>query len=236
MEAAIKMKISVILPVYSEKETLVYIVNKLVELLKNKLQEIIIIFSPDSCGETFQIINKLCQAYSVVRAHVQVENPGLGRAIRQGISLSHGTHILIMDSDLEMDPEAVFLMIKKMEQTGSDMVVGSRWMKEGRAVGYGIIKYFFNRSFQCIFRFAFWTSLHDLTLGFKLMKRELAVSLPWNSIFHEIAVETTLRPLKKGYHIEEIPIVWRRRVSGKTKNPFRRNFRYLLKAFEILIS
>lgn len=230
------MKISVILPVYSEKETLPHITERLSSLLKEKLHEILFIVSPDSLQETFSIIRELCKKYSFVNSQLQQENPGLGLAIRQGLSAASGTHMLMMGSDGETDTETIPAMINKMLETGCDMVVAGRWIRGGGAKGYNPIKYFLNRGFQFIFRLLYRTTIHDLTLGFKLIDKEKANNIKWNSTFNEIDVETTLRPLKAGYHIEEVPTVWIRRQSGTSKNPFRHNFRYVKKALEILLA
>jgi len=229
------MRLSVVLPVHSERESLVFITDKLATLLGDKLHEAIFIVSPSSPGETFAVIEELGKKYPFVRSETQRETPGLGRAVRQGLAAATGTHVLMMDSDGEMNPETVPLMIAKMEETGCDVVVGSRWAAGGGVVGYSPFKYILNRGFQCIFRTLYRTHVHDLTLGFKLVKTEVVKNIAWDSTLHEIAAETTLRPMKKGYRVEEVPTVWVRRQAGTSKNPFRRNFRYVAKALQILL-
>lgn len=228
------MKISVILPVYSETDSLRRLTEKLTALLRERLHEIIFVVSPRCTGETFSIAEELARKYPRVKNRQQRENPGLGLAVRQGLAEASGTHVLMMDSDGEMDPATAPLMVEKMVETGCDMVVASRWMKGGGVKGYSPIKYFLNRLFQVIFRILYRTKIHDLTLGFKLARRDKIGNIRWNSIFHEIAAETTLRPIKLGYYAEEVPTVWVRRKTGVSKNPFIRNFRYVKKAFEIL--
>lgn len=229
------MKISVILPVHSETESLYYVTERLSSLLKEKLHEIVFIVSPNSPEKTFAIVEELRRTYPFVGSQLQQENPGLGLAFRQGLALVSGTHVVMMDSDGEMDPGTVPIMVNRMIETGCDMVVASRWISGGGVNGYDAIKYLLNRGFQVIFRLLYRTQIHDLTLGFKLIKADKANSLKWNSTFHEIATETTLRFLKMGYHVEEVPTVWTRRQSGVSKNPFWRNFKYVKKALEILV-
>lgn len=229
------MKISVILPVHSEQESLYYITERLLSFLKEKLHEIIFVVSPDCPKETLCIVDELVRKYLQAASHVQQKNPGLGLAIREGLASASGTHVLLMDSDGEMDPGTVPLMVHKMRETGCDVVVASRWVKGGGVKGYNPIRYCLNRGFQLIFRMLYHTKIHDLTLGFKLIKKEKIDNVHWNSIFHEIATETTLRLLKMGCYVEEIPTVWTQRQSGVSKNPFHRNFRYVKKAVEILI-
>lgn len=227
------MKLSVVLPVYAEKETIKKIVQTLKKLVGSKLHEILLVVSQRSPKETMDICNALKKKYAFIRLHIQKINPGLGHAVREGLALVRGTHVLIMDSDGETDPRTVPKMIKKMEQTGCDVVLGSRWMHGGEFRGYHPAKLMVNWLSQQLCRLLFFTSLHDLSFGFKLLKREVATNLPWKGELHEIATETTLRPLRAGYHIEEVPTRWVKRTEGESKNTFWRTFRYVQMAWRI---
>lgn len=231
------MKLSIILPVYSEEESIIYVVESLRKLVKGKLYEIILLVSPLSQKKTVDICKKLTKRHKNTRFYFQKENPGLGRGIREGMSYVKGSHVLMMDSDGEMSPDTVPVMIKKMEETNCDMVVASRFMKGGDVEGYDKFKYWFmNRPFQLFFRLLFMTKIHDLTLGFKLMKRKIIDEIKFDSNFHDIAVETTLRPIKHRYKVEEVPTVWKSREKGTSKNKMMANFRYFLKALSIYLS
>lgn len=230
------MRLSIILPVYSEEESIIYVVERLMELINEKIHQVILIVSPKSKDKTVSICKNLAKKHKKVKFYFQKENPGLGRAVRQGLSCVTGSHILMMDSDGEMSPDTVPLMIKKMEETGCDMVVGSRWIKNGGAIGYNKFKYILNRIFQLIFRLMFLTKIHDLTLGFKLMKRKIVDNLQFDSNFHDIAVETTLKPIKHKYKVEEVPTVWKCREKGVSKNNMSANFKYFFKALSIYLN
>ena len=58
-------------------------------------------------------------------------------------------------------------------------------------------------------------------------------AMPWDSQFHDIGCETTLRVIRAGYRVGEVPTVWRKRKEGESSNPFRRNFKYIWKALGI---
>ena len=164
---------------------------------------------------------------------MQRENPGAGLAVRQGIAEATGTHILLMDGDGEMDAATVPEMVRALADSGADMVLGSRFAKGGGVEGYDPLKYVLNRGYQAIFRILFWVPVHDLTLGFKLARAEVFKAMPWNSQFHDIGCETTMRPIRAGYRVIEVPTVWRARTEGTTSNPFRNNFKYVWKALSI---
>ncbi len=229
------MRLSIILPVYSEEEILISLVDQLEKLVRDHLYEIILLVSPRSSERSVAICKNLAETRRDVKFFFQKRNPGLGKAVREGLQHATGTHVLLMDSDGEMSPVAVPRMIAKMEQSGCDMVVGSRWMKGGGVEGYDPIKLVFNRAFQILFKIMFLTNLHDLTLGFKLMNRRIIDTLVFRSDFHDIAIETTIKPIKYGYRVEEIPVVWRGRKSGVSKNNMSINVRYLLRGLWVRI-
>jgi dolichol-phosphate mannosyltransferase len=125
-------------------------------------------------------------------------------------------------------------MVDKLVSAGADMVVASRWMPGGGVVGYDRAKYFLNRGYQLLFRVLFRTPVHDLTLGFKLCRADVMKAMPWDSEFHDIGCETTLRPIRAGCVVAEVPTVWVCRKEGSSSNPFLNNFKYVWKALAIL--
>jgi dolichol-phosphate mannosyltransferase len=229
-----KINLSVVMPVFSEQESIIEIIKWLEINCRDWLFEIIVVVSPMSIKETKNICKRLVEEERI-RLFEQEMNPGLGWAYRQGLREARGTHILMLDSDGEMDLESIPLMIKTMREKGCSMVVGSRWVKGGGVRGYDGVKYLLNRAFQYVFRLLYRTTIHDLTLGFKLMKRGVAQGIDWESTMHEIATETTLKPIKYGYKVCEVPARWVKRQEGRTKNRTLNNLRYVVMAFRILL-
>jgi glycosyltransferase involved in cell wall biosynthesis len=228
-------RISVLLPVYSETQSVKDIVRWLQSSIAGYLKEIIIILSPNSSEDSKKICGELAGEYGNIRVHVQVNNPGLGNAVREGYKLATGNLILSMDSDGEMENETVLKMIDEMAGKNCDLVVGSRWAAPGGFAGYSPVKYILNWGFQKLFRVLYRTKIHDLTLGFKLLRSEIAKRIKWQSVFHEIGCESTLKPIRLGMRVSEVPTRWTKRVKGASKSSFMKNFRYVAMACGILI-
>jgi len=203
--------------------------------LGTDLHEVILIVASRAPEETWAVCRAIEQRVPLARVSEQRENPGLGLGVRQGIAEASGTHVLLMDSDGEMSAETVPRMVAELRRARADMVVASRWMKGGGVEGYDRMKYFLNRGFQQLFRMLYRTRVHDLTLGFKLCRADIFKAMPWNSQFHDIGCETTLRPIRAGAVVSEVPTVWVRRKEGASSNPFRNNFKYVWKALAILL-
>src|SRR3954470_3917005 len=97
-------KLSVIVPVYNERTTVVEVLRRMrtVELPDGIEREIIVIDDGSSDG-TRDVLRQLGD--STVRVLTHDGNRGKGAAVRTGIQVATGDYILIQDADLEYDPE-----------------------------------------------------------------------------------------------------------------------------------
>ncbi len=227
-------RVSVVLPVFSETETVRDVVLWHREHLGARLEEIVIVLSPRSGEASRAVCRALADEDPRVRVHIQQQNPGLGRAVREGLERTRGNLVLLMDSDGEMEIETVPRMLAAMERGDCGLVVASRWLRGGGFSGYYPLKYVLNWGFQQLVRALYRTRIHDLTYGFKLMRGDLARGIAWAGTLHEIACETTLKPLRLGVGVAEVPSTWTARTQGVSKNTFLRNFRYVAMACSVL--
>ena len=223
------------MPVYSETDTVREIAEWLIRELGPRLQEILLVQSPRSSLHSRLVCHGLTDDFPQVRLHVQQNNPGLGRAVREGFALATGNLMLTIDSDGEMEIETVPRMLAEMARGGHALVAASRWRPGGGFRGYSRLKYHLNWCFQQLFRWLFWTPLHDLTYGFKLIRDDLVRGIDWQGTLHEIACETTLKVVRLGVSVAEVPSKWTARTQGVSKNTFWRNFRYVRIAAAILL-
>jgi glycosyltransferase involved in cell wall biosynthesis len=228
-------QLSVVVTVYTETQAIVETVERLLKSTTNALGEIVLVASQRSPVATARICEELANTHDIVRVHVQQHGPGVGWALREGMALAKYECVAIMSADLETEPEAVNRMFQKMQKTGADVVIGSRWMKGGGFRNYNRFKYLCNWVFQHIFKVVYWTPITDLTYGFKILKKNVIQSIPWESEFHEIYIETTVKPLQRGYTVEQVPTVWIGRTEGKSVNSFFRNFKYVNLAIRVRV-
>jgi glycosyltransferase involved in cell wall biosynthesis len=225
--------LSVVVTVYTESVSVIETIDRLLRSDQGGLREIILVVSPRASKETMQICEDLAASHSMVRLHVQQQVPGVGWALREGMKLATHECVAIMSGDLETEPEAVERMFQKMNETGADVVIGSRWDKGGGFQNYDRVKYVLNWTFQKMFKVIYRTHINDLTYGFKILRKHVIESIEWESAFHEIYIETTVKPLKKGYHLEQVPTVWIGRREGESVNTFFRNFGYVKLALKV---
>jgi len=230
------MKLSIVVTVYSETFSLIQTIEKLIKYDRGYIHEIILAVSPKSSRDCLLICKNLAKKNPIIKIHIQKNTPGVGWAIREGMQLATGDYVGLISADLETEPEAMDRMVKKIEETKCDAVIGNRWLKGGGFFNYDKKKLIFNFIFQNIFRILFKTKLGDLTYGYKILSKKICNDIDWKGVLHEIYIETTIKPIKIGYSIEQIPTIWVGRIEGKSSNPFLNNFRYVRMAFIVLLS
>jgi dolichol-phosphate mannosyltransferase len=229
-----RVRLSIVVTVFSETFSIRETVDILLSRDRGYIHEIILLASPRSSEETFAICRECECLDSRIRTVVQQRNPGIGWAYREGMQAATGNHVALMAGDLETEPAAIDRMVDKIVETGCDGVIANRWLPGGGFTDYDPLKLVLNWIFQKIFSVLFWTRLGDLTFGFKILSRKVVENVRWESTLHETCIETTVKPLKMGFYIEQVPSVWVGRREGVSVNTFLRNFRYVKLALKVL--
>lgn len=205
-------RISIIIPVYNERKTLLEIVRRVKEASVLGLEKEIILIDDGSRDGTQDILKTLENQYKVV---YHSKNQGKGAALRTGFKEAGGDIILIQDADLEYDPREYPKLIQPILDGKSDVVYGSRYMtKKPRLWSKyylgGIITNFF-LNVVC------FTRLTDFWTCYKAFKSPVIKSLELESNRFDIEVEMTIKLLRRGYKILEVPINYAPRGSEEGK-------------------
>jgi dolichol-phosphate mannosyltransferase len=235
MKSNLKKAISVVVTVFDETYSIKESVNRLIAVDRGYIKEIILVIHPYAPEKTFEICRELSEHHNFVVIQVQKKIPGVGWAIREGMEAASGDFIALLSGDLETEPEALDRMVSTIEADDCELVIGNRWLKGGGFHNYNKIKLVLNWFFQHIFSVLYMTKLGDLTYGYKILRRDLAEKINWESTLHEIYIETTIKPLKIGCRACQVPTVWIGRTEGESKNTFWRNFRYVRLSLKVWI-
>ncbi|MEO0101354.1 MAG: glycosyltransferase family 2 protein [candidate division WOR-3 bacterium] len=202
------MKLSVIIPVYNEKDTLEKIVS-LVEKVPIE-KEIILVddFSQDGTREILKRWEKE-RNYKIL---YHEKNLGKGSAIRTGISQAEGELIIIQDADLEYNPFDYLKMIKLFSSPEVKVVYGSRFKGKGKFLLRSKLANIF---LSLLTSLLFNKRITDMETCYKMIRREIIQNLELEAKRFEIEPEITAKLLKKGIKIYEIPISYSGREEGK---------------------
>ena len=231
--ASTAISLSVVVTVYSETYSLVETIERILSKNRDYITEILLVISPKSSTECIDTCHQLKDKYDLISLHIQQQNPGVGWAIREGMELANGQYVALLSADLETEPEAIDRMVRKIEETKCDLVIGNRWLPGGGFKNYDPKKLILNWMFQHLFKILYFTKIGDLTYGYKIIKKDLIRQIQWEGTLHEIYIETTIKPLKQKAMVEQIPTIWIGRKEGESKNTFIKNFRYVALALKV---
>jgi glycosyltransferase involved in cell wall biosynthesis len=207
-------KLSVIVPVFNERNTVVEVVRRMraVELPDGIEREIIII--DDGSGDgTRDVLRQLGD--STVRILVHEENRGKGAAVRTGLALATGDYVLIQDADLEYDPDDWPKLIAPVIRGRASVVYGSRFTGERRNML--LLHWIGNRVLSLVTNVLFNSTLSDMETCYKLVDRKLLADLRLRSDRFAIEPEITAKILKRGIRIYEVPISYMGREFDEGK-------------------
>jgi dolichol-phosphate mannosyltransferase len=226
------IRLSIVVTVFSETFSIRETLQILLQRDRGYIEEILLLLSPRASQETFAICLECIQWDPRIKLQLQSRNPGIGWAYREGMQAATGNFVALMAADLETEPAAVDRMVEQLAATGCDGVIANRWLPGGGFTNYDPLKYVLNWMFQQMFALLFWTDLGDLTFGFKILSKEMTEAIQWQGTLHEICIETTVKPIKLGYRLTQVPSVWVGRKEGTSVNSFLKNFRYVKMALQ----
>lgn len=196
------MLISIIIPVYNEKETLPEIID-LVNADKNVTKEVIIIDDYSVDGTRELIKNDISQKVSKIIYHEK--NLGKGAAIRSGLSASSGEIIIIQDADLEYNPNDYPALLKPIIEGKADVVFGSRFLG-----GTHRVLYFWhslgNKFLTALSNMFTNLNLTDMETGYKVFTKKVKDSLSLECNRFGFEPEFTAKVARKKFRIYEVPI------------------------------
>ncbi|MDD3726441.1 MAG: glycosyltransferase family 2 protein [Candidatus Ratteibacteria bacterium] len=209
------MKLSIIIPVYNEKDTILEVIRRVQNVPVEK--EIIVVDdgSSDGTRELLQEIKNKEVLNNSVKIIFKDKNEGKGSAIRKGLKYTTGDVVVIQDADLEYNPMEWCKMLKVMEEKKLDIVYGSRFIKKQPVFLINLIA---NKILTFLTNILFKSHITDMETCYKMCKRDLLLSLNLQTNSFEIEPEITCKILKKGYTIKEIPITYSPRRKGKKIN------------------
>jgi glycosyltransferase involved in cell wall biosynthesis len=207
-------KVSVIVPVFNERNTLVEILRRMraVELPDGIEREIIVIDDGSTDG-TRDVLKQLGD--STVRVVMHENNKGKGAAVRTGFAHATGDYVLIQDADLEYDPDDWPRLMSPVQRGKARVVYGSRFTGERRNMLF--LHWIGNRMLSLTTNVLYNTTLSDMETCYKLIERRLINSLDLRAERFDFEPEITAKLLKRGIRIYEVPISYTGREFDEGK-------------------
>ena len=229
--ALVDPKLSVVIPVYNEKDTVFEILRRVQDTEMRK--EIILV---DDCSKdgTRQILEKLAELQgkgdprataddggdpielTEIRFFFQGENQGKGAALRRGFAVTTGDIVLVQDADLEYDPRDYPRLLEPILDGRADVVFGSRFLGGPQRVHY-FWHYVANRFLTLLSDMATNLKLSDMETCYKVFRREVLKNIQIKSNRFGFEPEITAKVAKGKWRVYEVPISYAGRTYEEGK-------------------
>ena len=196
-------KVSIIVPVFNEIQTLEEIILKLENVDLCNLEKEIILIDDCSTDGSRELIEKMQGKYKVF---FHEKNEGKGKAVQTGFENAQGEIVIIQDADLEYDPSDYYEIIKLIIDEKADAVYGSRLSGGKPSRSFMFSHLLGNKFLTFVTNFLFNTTLTDMETCYKAFRRDFIKDIKIKSKRFDFEPEITAKILKKHARLYELPI------------------------------
>ena len=190
------MKICVLLPAYNEEKT----IGGLVRDIRRHVSDVIVVDD----GSADDTAAEAAEAGAVVISNEK--NMGKGASLRRGfeyITRQDCDAVITMDADRQHDFNEIPVFVKRMEETGADIVLGTRM---GSHEGMPLLRLLTNLVTSFIVSALCRCRVTDSQTGYRLIKTEVLRNVRLETANYETESEILIKAVKKKYFITEAPI------------------------------
>jgi glycosyltransferase involved in cell wall biosynthesis len=223
-EGAVRMKLSILIPVFNERRLLPELLLLIPPALAGVDCEVILVDDGSTDGTREWIAETLTGANGPLEPYARVpvkvilheRNQGKGAAIRTAIRAARGDAMVIQDADLEYDPADLVPMWKLIESGRADVVYGSRFYGRPHRCLY-FHHYFANKLLSMLFSVLYNQILSDLEVCYKMFRREVLQHLSLRADDFGFEIEFSANVARARLRIYEVGISYFGRTYAEGK-------------------
>jgi dolichol-phosphate mannosyltransferase len=216
----------VVIPTYNERDNLEPLLARLHAAVPEAHALIVDDASPDGTGE---LADKIAADDPRVRVLHRSGKAGLGGAYLAGfaVALEGGyERVVEMDADGSHAPEDLPALLAAVEEGGpdhgggADVVLGSRYVAGGEVRNWPAHRLWISRTGNLYSRVALGVSLHDITGGYRVFRREVLETLTLDQVASQgycFQIDLAWRAMQAGFRVVEVPITFTERERGASK-------------------
>ncbi|MCX7964706.1 MAG: glycosyltransferase family 2 protein [Candidatus Sumerlaea chitinivorans] len=205
------MKLSVIIPVYNEVNTLATVLDA---VRRVPLDKEIIVVDGNSTDGTREVLECEARKGDVI-AIFQREKNGRGGALREGLAIATGDVVVFQDADLELDPACFPQLLAPIAAGECDVVLGSRFLAGRPQMTF--LQYWGNRVINAVLNLFWGTRLTDVETCYQMFRRSVIADMEFERTDMSFSIELTLKLVRKGLRIREVPVSYRPRSRAEGK-------------------
>lgn len=198
---ATKLAVSIVIPVYNERETIQEIVKRVQAV---GVHEEIVIVDDYSIDGTREVLREL-EKQDDIRVFMHGYNRGKGAALRTAFAEVEGDVVMIQDADLEYSPEDYPKLLAPIQRGEADVVYGSRFLENAHQ-DPSMVHRFGNWLLTASSNLVTGQRLTDMETCYKVFRRELLYGINIEQDRFGFEPEITAKLSRRGHQILEVPI------------------------------
>jgi len=206
------VKLSILMPVYNEAETLDYAVKRVLDVSYPCEVELVLVDDGSADGSS-EIVAQLDDPRITKGAHPA--NRGKGAALHTAAALATGDYVIICDADLEYTPNDIPALLQPVIKGEAEVVYGTRTF--GSHTAYSFWYVIGNKAVTMAANVLYDAWLSDLETCFKLMPLEMYRALDLRQSGFGVEAEITGKLLRAGFRPYEVPISYKARGREEGK-------------------
>ncbi len=219
------MVLSVVIPTRNEREN----VRRLVEEVSSALSGLDygLLFVDDSTDGTEEVLGEMARTDDRITVHHRDRGNGLAGAVVEGIGMSRGDLVAVLDADLQHPPSLLPALVARLEESGADIAVASRYLPGAGRPGLSPGR----RLVSQATRLLAWAALGgarrstDPLSGFFVVRRSVVEGVELRPVGFKILLEILVRG--RYGRVAEVPYVFVERGGGQSKASLRQGVTYL---------
>lgn len=216
------MKVSIVIPLYNEQDSLPHLGVKLRALLEvmKKDYEVEWVFVEDGSKDlTFELLTSLCADLPDARVLRHEKNKGFGQALRTGLGSTSGDLVVTIDGDTNYDQLEIPIILSHMTDD-VDIVTASPWHQDGGRQNFPLHRFVYSRVLSWMYRSLLRDdapNVHTFTSGFRVYRRRVIDSVVFEADDFIATAEILIRSIRSGFRVAEYTTVVFERKFGHSK-------------------
>jgi dolichol-phosphate hexosyltransferase len=206
------VKLSILMPVYNEEARVAAAVKQALDVAYPCEVELVVV-DDGSRDTTAEILGRFDDPRLTVV--IQPRNQGKGAAVRRAAETATGDYVVILDADLEYDPQDIPKLLAPVLDGRAEVVYGNRQFGSHSSFSFWYVMG--NKAVTTYANVLFNCYLGDLETCFKLMPLAMYRSLDVKSRGFGMEAEVTGKLLRRGVRPYEVPISYRARTRQEGK-------------------
>lgn len=210
-----------LIPAYNEEERIGPVLREFAEYFRREYHapfQLVVVLN--GCRDnTIGVVKEVGREFPSIGAMNYAAPIGKGGALIEGLKLAGAAEVVgYVDADGATSPREFHHLVRKLEDTGADCAIGSRWLPESVLhQSQTTLRRFFSRGFHMIVELLFWMGIKDTQCPAKVLRRTAAEAIHPNLRIADLSFDVNLLYALKhaGFNVVEVPIEWTDKVGSK---------------------